>query len=105
MAAPTSGRAASWAPMTPTPASRSGASTWFPTTRSGEWWKIGGGGAPWDSIAYDPVLRLVYIGTGNGTPLVQAYRSPGGGDNLFLCSVVAVNVDTGSYVWHYQEVP
>jgi quinohemoprotein ethanol dehydrogenase len=76
------------------------AKTWH-----GQWWKIGGGGAPWDSIAYDPRLRLVYIGTGNGSPLVSQYRSPGGGDNLFLCSVVAVNVDTGHYAWHYQEVP
>ena len=74
-------------------------------TWTGEWWKLGGGGAPWDSIAYDPQLKLVYFGTGNGTPLVRAYRSPGGGDNLFLCSVVAVNVETGRYAWHYQEVP
>ncbi len=74
-------------------------------TWNGEWWKLGGGGAPWDSITYDPELRLVYFGTGNGSPLVAAYRSPGGGDNLFLCSVVAVDVDTGRYAWHYQEVP
>jgi quinohemoprotein ethanol dehydrogenase len=74
-------------------------------TWSGQWWKIGGGGAPWDSITYDPRLRMVYFGTGNGTPLVQAYRSPGGGDNLFLCSVVALDLDTGRYRWHYQEVP
>jgi quinohemoprotein ethanol dehydrogenase len=74
-------------------------------TWSGEWWAVGGGGGPWDSIAYDPELRLVYAATGNGTPLVEAYRSPKGGDNLFLCSVVAVNVDTGRYVWHYQEAP
>jgi quinohemoprotein ethanol dehydrogenase len=76
------------------------AKTWH-----GEWWKVGGGGAPWDSITYDPELKLVFFGTGNGTPLVQEYRSPGGGDNLFLCSVVALNVETGQYVWHYQEVP
>ena len=81
-------------------AMRMAAKTWH-----GEWWKIGGGGAPWDSITYDPKLRLVYFGTGNGSPLVAQYRSPGGGDNLFLCSVVAVNVDTGKYAWHYQEVP
>src|SRR3546814_4915390 len=35
----------------------------------------------------------------------QAVRRPGGGDNLFLSSIVAVNVDTGAYVWHYQETP
>ena len=76
------------------------AATW-----KGSWWAINGGGAPWDSIAYDPELKLVYFGTGNGTPLVQDYRSPGGGDNLFLCSVVAVDLTTGRYRWHYQEVP
>jgi quinohemoprotein ethanol dehydrogenase len=81
-------------------AMRMAAKTWH-----GEWWKLGGGGAPWDSIAYDPELKLVFFGTGNGTPLVQDYRSPGGGDNLFLCSVVAVDADTGKYRWHYQEVP
>jgi quinohemoprotein ethanol dehydrogenase len=74
-------------------------------TWTGEWWKYGGGGTVWDSFVYDPKLRLVYLGTGNGSPIVQRFRSPGGGDNLFLCSIVAVNVDTGKYVWHYQMVP
>jgi quinohemoprotein ethanol dehydrogenase len=74
-------------------------------TWSGEWWTLGGGGTAWDSIAYDPELNLVFIGTGNGSPLVRYYRSPEGGDNLFLCSVVAVDADTGEYRWHYQETP
>jgi len=74
-------------------------------TWSGEWWKLGGGGTAWDSIAYDPELDLVFIGTGNGSPLVRHFRSPEGGDNLFLCSVVAVDADTGEYRWHYQETP
>jgi quinohemoprotein ethanol dehydrogenase len=74
-------------------------------TWSGEWWKYGGGGTAWDSIVYDPKLNLVYIGTGNGGPHVQHFRSPNGGDNLFLCSIVAVNATTGKYVWHYQMVP
>ena len=81
------------------PAMAMAAKTWH-----GEWWGLGGG-APWDSITYDPKLKLVYFGTGNGAPLVQQYRSPGGGDNLFLCSVVALNAQTGKYAWHYQEVP
>ncbi len=74
-------------------------------TWNGEWWKAGGGGTVWDSIVYDPVLKLVYIGTGNGGPWAQRYRSPGGGDNLFLSSIVALRADTGDYVWHYQTTP
>ncbi len=76
------------------------AATW-----TGEWWKQGGGGTAWDSFAYDPDLNLVYIGTGNGSPWARALRSPGGGDNLFLASIVAVDADTGEYAWHYQTVP
>lgn len=74
-------------------------------TWTGEWWKFGGGGTVWDSFVYDPKLRLVYLGTGNGSPHAQHFRSPGGGDNLFLCSIVAVHADTGKYAWHYQMVP
>jgi quinohemoprotein ethanol dehydrogenase len=74
-------------------------------TWRGEWWKQGGGGNDWDAIAYDPKLHLVYFGTGNGSPHLQKFRSPGGGDNLFLCSVVAVDARTGHYRWHYQEIP
>jgi quinohemoprotein ethanol dehydrogenase len=74
-------------------------------TWNGEWWKRGGGGTAWDSIVYDPELNLIYIGVGNGSPHSANQRSPGGGDNLFLASIVAVNADTGEYVWHYQEVP
>ena len=74
-------------------------------TWSGEWWKLGGGGSAWDTITYDPKLKLVYFGTGNGAPLVHKLRSPQGGDNLFLCSIVAVDAETGHYAWHYQVVP
>jgi len=74
-------------------------------TWTGEWWKRGGGGTVWDSIVYDPELDLVYIGVGNGGPWPQAVRSPGGGDNLFLSSIVALKADTGDYVWHYQTTP
>lgn len=74
-------------------------------TWTGEWWTHGGGGTAWDSFAYDPDLNLVYIGTGNGSPWPRAIRSPGGGDNLFLASIVAVDADTGKYVWHYQTTP
>jgi quinohemoprotein ethanol dehydrogenase len=74
-------------------------------TWAGEYWKLGGGGNAWDSIGYDPELKLVYIGTGNGSPLSWHYRSDRKGDNLFLCSIVAVNVETGKYAWHYQVAP
>ena len=78
------------------------AKTWDP---SAKYWINGGGGAPWDSMTYDPDLNLLYVGTGNGGPWSRNLRSPAGGDNLFLASIVALNPDTGKYVWHYQETP
>ncbi len=74
-------------------------------TWTGEWWKFGGGGTVWDSMAYDPELNQLYIGVGNGSPWNREIRSPGGGDNLFLSSIVALNPDTGEYIWHYQTTP
>ena len=74
-------------------------------TWTGEWWSLGGGGTVWDSMAYDPELDLLYIGVGNGSPWNQALRSPEGGDNLFLSSIVALRPDTGDYVWHFQTTP
>ncbi|MDQ0462684.1 PQQ-dependent dehydrogenase (methanol/ethanol family) [Caulobacter ginsengisoli] len=71
----------------------------------GEWKKTGGGGTVWDSMAYDPDLDLLYIGVGNGSPWNREKRSPKGGDNLFLSSIVALKPDTGEYVWHYQTTP
>ena len=62
------------------------------------------GGTVWDTMAFDPELTL-YIGVGNGAPHNRNIRSPFGGDNLFLCSILALRPDTGEYVWHYQEVP
>lgn len=74
-------------------------------TWTGEFWKQGAGGTVWDSMAYDPDLDLLYIGVGNGSPWNRDIRSPGGGDNLFLSSIVALKPDTGQYVWHYQTTP
>lgn len=74
-------------------------------TWTGEYWQAGGGGTAWDSMAYDPDLNLLYVGVGNGSPWNQKIRSPQGGDNLFLSSIVAVRPDTGEYVWHYQTTP
>ncbi len=72
---------------------------------SGAWWKHGGGGTVWDSMAYDPALDLLYIGVGNGGPWNYQMRSDGKGDNLFLSSIVALRPDTGEYVWHFQTTP
>jgi quinohemoprotein ethanol dehydrogenase len=74
-------------------------------TWNGEWWKLGGGGTVWDAISYDPALNLVYFGVGNGLEWDHTKRSAGKGDNLFLSSIVALNADTGAYVWHYQATP
>jgi quinohemoprotein ethanol dehydrogenase len=74
-------------------------------TWTGEWWKFGGGGTVWNAMTYDPEFNRIYLGTGNGTPWNRKIRSPGGGDNLFLCSIVALDADTGEYVWHYQTTP
>jgi len=74
-------------------------------TWTGEWWQYGGGGTVWDSMAYDPQLDLLYIGVGNGSPWNRQIRSPEGGDNLFLSSIVALKPETGEYVWHYQTTP
>jgi len=82
------------------PALERAAETW-----TGEWWEFGGGGTVWDSMAYDPDLDLLYIGVGNGSPWNRHIRSPGGGDNLYLSSIVALDPDDGAYVWHYQTTP
>ena len=74
-------------------------------TWSGEWWKLGGGGTVWNSIVYDPDFHTVYLGVGNGAPWPRSIRSPGGGDNLYLASIVAVDPDTGKMKWYYQTTP
>lgn len=74
-------------------------------TWTGEWWKFGGGGTAWDAFAYDPELNLLYVGTGNGSPWNQFLRSPAGGDNLYLSSILAIDPETGELAWHYQTTP
>src|SRR5262252_6926732 len=84
-------------------AMRKAAATW-----DGEWWKLGGGGAVWDGISYDPESELLYVGTGNAEPWPAALRTKDvstGHDNLYVASIVAVNIDTGVLKWHYQMVP
>lgn len=75
-------------------AQEAAAKTWDP---AGEWWKAGGGGSVWDAMAYDPELDTLYFGTDNGIPWNRHARSPGGGDNLYLASIVAVNPNNGEY--------
>lgn len=75
--------------------------TWDPNSR----WDVGGGGTVWDSMVWDEELDLLYVGTGNGSPWPRSVRSPGGGDNLFLASILAIDPDSGRLVWHYQTTP
>ena len=81
-------------------AMRVAAETW-----GGEWWVVGGGGSAWDTFAYDAEANLVYVGTGNGAPWNRDIRSPGGGDNLYLSSILALNAEDGELVWYYQTTP
>jgi len=74
------------------------ARTWDPHSL----WESGGGGTVWDSMAYDSQLNLLYVGTGNASPFPIALRSPAGGDNLYLSSILAIDPDTGRLAWHYQ---
>lgn len=76
------------------------ANTWF-----GQWWRYGGGGTVWNAISYDPETHTVFLGTGNGDPWNRKIRSQGKGDNLFLCSIVALDAQSGRYKWHYQVNP
>jgi PQQ-dependent dehydrogenase (methanol/ethanol family) len=69
------------------------------------WWKLGGGGNPWNAISYDPQLDLLYFGTGQAGPWVQKYRSAMGMDNLYICSIIAVKPNTGKFVWYFQTTP
>jgi quinohemoprotein ethanol dehydrogenase len=81
-------------------AMRKAAATW-----SGEWYKMGGGATVWDGMAYDPQANLVYFGTGNGGPWPEVLRGSQGKDNLYVCSIIAVNPDNGEMKWYYQAVP
>jgi quinohemoprotein ethanol dehydrogenase len=68
-------------------------------------WESGLGGTVWDSLAFDPELDLLYVGVGNASPYPREIRSPGGGDNLFLASILALRIGSGELAWHYQTTP
>ena len=74
-------------------------------TWTGEWWKLGGGGTPWNAIVYDPYYDQLLVGTGNGAPWPRAIRSPNGGDNHFLGGILALDPYTGRMNWFYQTTP
>ncbi len=61
------------------------------------------GGTSWMTGTYDPDLHLLYWGTGNPTPVLNGTTRPG--DNLYTCSIVALNPDTGKLVWAFQPSP
>ncbi len=82
------------------PVMEAAAKTW-----RGEWWKTGTGGTVWNGMTFDPEMDRVYIGVGNAGPYDPELRSPGGGDNLYTSSIVALDAKTGKYIWHYQENP
>ena len=75
-------------------------------TWAGEWWKYGGGGTVWNAMTYDPEIQShLSSAPATASPWNRKLRSPGKGDNLFLCSIVALDADTGEYAWHYQVNP
>src|SRR5215470_10914840 len=57
----------------------------------------------WMTGTYDPALNLLYWGIGNPNPVLAGEQRPG--DNLYTCSIVALNPDTGKLVWYYQASP
>ncbi|MEP6919234.1 MAG: PQQ-binding-like beta-propeller repeat protein, partial [Acidobacteriota bacterium] len=61
------------------------------------------GGQMWNTGTYDPQLNLLYVGTGNPTPVLNGDARPG--DNKWVCSILAINPDTGKLAWGFQASP
>ena len=76
------------------------AATWY-----GEWWKGKTGGGPWGPVAFDEKLDLLYIGSANPGQVDTQTIGKHKGDQLFASSIIALDPDTGDYVWHYQVNP
>ena len=70
-----------------------------------KYWENGGGGTVWNTLSADPDLNLLYFGTGNAGPWASSIRNPTARDNLYTSSIVALDLDTGKYAWHYQATP
>jgi quinohemoprotein ethanol dehydrogenase len=70
-------------------------------TWAGDSWQTGGA-TVWTTPSVDPALGLLYITTGNAAPDLDG--SDRAGDNLFASSIVALDLNTGEYRWHFQEV-
>ena len=81
-------------------AMKKAAETWGPDA-----WKLGGGGSVWDGMSYDADANLLYVGTGNGGPWPEPLRNSKGKENLYVCSILAINPDNGELKWYYQNVP
>ena len=73
----------------------------FGDTWEGDSYKYGGG-AIWNHVALDPDLGLIFMGVGNAGP--DTYGAARGGDNLFTASLLALDLETGEYQWHFQQV-
>lgn len=84
------------------PAMERAAATW-----AGRFWKVGTGGGAWDSITFDSQLNRIYVGTGNNGKVDPSdpEGQTDGGDKLYTASIVALDADTGKYIWHYQINP
>ena len=78
------------------------AKTWDGNYR---YWENGGGGTVWNTLSADLGLNLLYFGTGNAGPWAASIRNPSDKDNLYTSSVVALDLDTGKYIWRFQETP
>jgi alcohol dehydrogenase (cytochrome c) len=85
---------------------------WYTTPRAGEpgsetwpdeYSSAHGGGMPWVPGTYDPELNLYYFGTGNPNPVLAGQSRVG--NNLWTCSIVAINPDTGKMAWYFQATP
>lgn len=70
-----------------------------------DYWKRVGGASVYGPMTYDSKLNLLYFGVGSAIPNAPPDRGDNRGDELFSASLVAVNADTGEYVWHYKQTP